>query len=191
MLALLPLLASLAPGLIRWIAGDEAGAVASQVVGVVQAATGTSTPEAAIAAAGNLPPDERAKLAVQLAQIQAQAEQAARQSDLDELKAHLGDVGGARRQTVSLASAGSPIAWGAPVISVLVLAAFGTATFVVLTKALPAGSQEVALYTMGALQAMACSVVTYWVGSSAGSAAKSSVMEATARAAAAPLGVRR
>jgi len=167
MLALIPLIASLAPELVRWLAGDKAGDVAGQVANVVRAVTGSDDPAAVQAAIAD--PAKAAELRLRLAEIAAQAEAAQRQADLDELKAALADTANARQQTVALAQAGSPIAYGAVVVSALVLAAFGATAWLVLTRALPEGSQEVAIYTVGSLQTMAAAVVAYWVGSSAGS----------------------
>ncbi len=63
-------------------------------------------------------------------------------------------------------------AWGAPVVSVVVLVTFGTVVSLVLLRAIPAGSETVLNVLLGTLAAMATNVVGYWVGSSAGSARK-------------------
>lgn len=63
-------------------------------------------------------------------------------------------------------------AWGAPVVSVVVLLTFGTVVSLVLLRAIPAGSETVLNVLLGTLAAMATNVVGYWVGSSAGSARK-------------------
>lgn len=174
MLALIPLVASLAPELVRWIAGDKAGTVASQIAAVVRTVTGTDDP--AVVQQAIADPAKAAELRLELAKLAAQAEADQRQAELEELKATLADVASARQQTVALAQAGSPIAYGAVVVSALVLAAFGATAWLVLTRALPEGSQEVAIYTVGSLQTMAAAVVAYWVGSSAGSARKDAVL---------------
>lgn len=185
MLALIPLIASLAPGLVRWIAGDTAGTVATQVAQVVQAATGTSTPEAAIAAAGNLPPDERAKLAVQLAQIQAQAEQAARQAELDELKAHLTDVADARARDIAIRQAGGRNVRADVMVGLTIVGILGALAF--LRWAGVAAGSDVSgavIGLIGILSKCFADAFAYEFGSSRGSAEKS---EALARAASAPL----
>jgi hypothetical protein len=176
--ALLPAIGALAPELLRWIAGDKAGAVTGQVLDAVRSVVGADSPEAVEAAIRD--PQVAAQLRIRLAEIAAEREKAERQVERDELLARLADVASARSQTVALAQAGSVIAWGAPVVSVLVMVAFGVACWMVLTKSLPAGSQEIALYTMGALQSMAAAVVAYWVGSSAGSARKDEALRAVA-----------
>ena len=94
----------------------------------------------------------------------------------DRLTAALADVSSARAQTVALAGAGSRIAWGAPVVSVLVLSGFATLAVLVVYRGVPAGSETVASVLLGTMGAMATAVVSYWVGSSAGSARKSELL---------------
>ena len=86
------------------------------------------------------------------------------------------DRAGARNQTVELAKAGSRIAWGAPLVSVVVLLTFGVVLHKVLST--PAGTSidPNAAIMLGALTTMATAVVAYWVGSSAGSAAKDKLL---------------
>ena len=112
------------------------------------------------------------QLRVQLAQIAAEQDKAARDAEQAELQAKLADVAGARTQTVQLAQARSLVAWGAPVVSGVVLVTFGVVMALALTRSLPAGSETVLNMLLGTLAAMATSVVSYWVGSSAGSARK-------------------
>lgn len=162
-LALLPLVASLAPGLMRYLVGDRAGDVTAQVSTAIRSIIGSDDP--AVVEAALADPGKAADLRLELARIESAAE-------TERLRLMMADVAGARAQTVDLARAGSPIAWGAPIVSAVVLVAFGLAVWAVLTHSLPAGSQEIALYTVGALQTMAGGVVAYWVGSSAGSARK-------------------
>lgn len=85
------------------------------------------------------------------------------------------DRDGARHQTVALAQAGSRIAWGAPLVSLVVLITFGVVLYRVLSA--PAGQADPnASLMLGALTTMATAVVSYWVGSSAGSAAKDKLL---------------
>lgn len=86
------------------------------------------------------------------------------------------DRASARSQTVELAKAGSNIAWGAPVVSVVVLLTFGVVLALVLTKSIPPGQETTVSLMLGALTTMATAVVSYWVGSSAGSAAKDKLL---------------
>jgi hypothetical protein len=116
---------------------------------------------------------------VQLAKIAAdqeaeadRASEAARKADLDVLLAQIADTDGARRQTVALAQTGSKIAYGASVVSALVLITFAVVMTLAFTRSLPTGSETILNMLLGSLAAMATSVVSYWVGSSAGSARK-------------------
>ena len=74
------------------------------------------------------------------------------------------------------------LAWGAPVVSVVVLVTFGCVVSLTLLRAIPAGSEAVLNVLLGTLGAMATNVVGYWVGSSAGSACKDERLAEAARA---------
>ena len=88
----------------------------------------------------------------------------------------MADRADARATTVDLAGKGSAIAWGAPVVSVVVMLSFGVLAGVVLFHQVPEGSQALANVLLGALAGMATTVVSFWMGSSAGSAAKSEML---------------
>lgn len=117
-------------------------------------------------------PAQMAEFRLQVMQIVADEHTAERQADADRLAAALADVANARAQTIALAAAGSRIAWGTPVTSVVVLMIFAMAVSVILFWGIPPGSEATANVLLGTLATMAVSVVSYWVGSSAGSAEK-------------------
>lgn len=168
----LPLLLGLAPTVASWIMGDKTGAAVSKVTGIAQDILGTSDAggiERAIAADPNL------ALQFRVAVIQAEAD--ARRQAFDTLQAELADVASARSQTVELAKAGSAIAWGAVVVSVLVTAAFMAALWFVVREEIPLASREIAYILLGTLGAKFGDIVAYWVGSSSGSAQKSAALE--------------
>ncbi len=173
--ALIPLAISLAPELGRWLFGPRAEATTQAMVQAVQTVTGTSDEQASQQVLAR-DPQAATQLRVQLAQIAAAAEEAARQSDQAALAAQVKDVADARAQTVGLAQARSAVQWAAPVVSVVVLSTFGVVMWAALTRALPAGSETILNMLLGTLAAMATSVVAYWVGSSAGSAAKTDML---------------
>jgi hypothetical protein len=173
--ALIPLAISLAPEIGKWLFGAKGGDVAASVAQVVQTVTGTAD-EAQATAAVARDPAVASQLRVQLAQIAATQEAAARQADLDTLKASLADVQDARGQTVALAKSGSAVQWAPAVVSVVVLTTFGIVMWLALTSVLPAGSETILNMLLGTLAAMATSVVGYWVGSSSGSAAKTEML---------------
>ncbi len=160
----------LAPEVGRWLFGPDSGPTVAAVQAAVEAATGSGDPEAQAVALGD--PDVAAQLRVELARIAAEREAAVAAAMQAALVAQLADVASARATTVQLAQAGSSIAWGAPVVSVVVLVTFGGVVAMTLTRAMPAGAETVLNVLLGTLGAMATSVVGYWVGSSAGSARK-------------------
>ncbi len=75
MLPLIPIALSVVPELIKLIAGDRAGSVATQVAGVVQAVTGTADP---VEAQKRLSEDSAVatQLRVRLAEIALEAQKA-------------------------------------------------------------------------------------------------------------------
>ncbi len=174
MLALIPLLISIVPEIAKLIAGDTAGDVVQRVATVATTVLGTSDPAAVTAALAD--PAKLSDLRIELAKIAADQERAASDAQTARLVAQLGDVADARRQTVALAGAHSGVQWGAPVVSLTVLATFGLTLYAVLTRALPAGSDTIANVLLGSLSAMATAVVSYWVGSSSGSQQKTDLL---------------
>lgn len=95
---------------------------------------------------------------------------------LEQGKTDAADTANARQQTVHLAQAGSSIAYGAPIVSVIVLVAFAALAITVLLHAVPEGNRDIANIMLGYVGGMATAVVSYWVGSSSGSAAKTGVI---------------
>jgi hypothetical protein len=181
--ALIPLALALAPEIARWLSGATAETTTSSIAKAIQTATGTSDPDAA-GAVLQRDPSIATQLRVQLAQIAAEQERAANATDLSALIAAYSDAANARNQTIALSSQKSAIAWSAPVISGLVLVTFTAVMTLVLTCGVPAGSETAANMLLGTLAAMATSVVSYWVGSSAGSARKDEQLAQNARTAA-------
>lgn len=87
------------------------------------------------------------------------------------LTAHLADVQDARATTIALATQGSVISWGAPVVSVIVVIGFVWLSYLAMNPTTGVRS-DVVLYLLGAWQSLATAVIGYWIGSSAGSASK-------------------
>jgi hypothetical protein len=172
----LPLLLGLAPTVASWIMGDKTGAAVTKITGIAQDLLGTSDAngiERAISADPNL--------ALQFKMAVMQAEADARRQEFDTLQAQLADVQSARNQTVKLAEAGSVIAWGAPIISILITVGFFAMLYVVICQEIPESSQTLANIMLGSLGTSFTAVVGYWVGSSAGSAQKTNALEKLAR----------
>jgi hypothetical protein len=166
--------------------GSGGDAVATAVVQAAAAVVGVpagSDPAAIAAAVPGLDPDKRAALQVQLAQLAMQrdaqqqaADDRARTAQLDAIKAQISDIASARGQTVALAQAGSKVAWAPAVVSFVVLATFGVVMWGALNRVMPAGSETILNMLLGTLAAMATAVVSYWVGSSSGSAQKTDML---------------
>ena len=169
--ALIPLALTVAPEMARWLFGGSAEKATAAVSKAITDATGTADAEAATTVLQQNP-TIAAQLRVQLAQIAAQLEQASRSDDLAEISATMRDIADARAQMVMLNSQKAAIAWSAPIISGIVLLTFIIVMTLVLMHGMPVGSETAANMLLGTLAAMATSVVSYWVGSSAGSARK-------------------
>ena len=163
----------LVPGLTRWIAGDG-GQTIDKIVSVVQSVTGTSNAAAQSAAVGD--PAVAGALAVQLARIVAERERDHETATLETFKAGLGDVVSARQATLGLTAQGSATAWAAPVLSVIIVVGFVTMIVVLLRVALPLGSGPLANVLLGSLSAMALQVCNFYLGSSAGSERKTTLL---------------
>ncbi|MFP5515619.1 MAG: hypothetical protein ACLGJC_21345 [Alphaproteobacteria bacterium] len=171
---LLPIISALAPillpDIVKAVTGDSpvAQKVGEAAVAVVSQVTGlpiASPADAQVAvAAVQADPAKLADL------YRIQGEQVLQLLTLDNQ-----DRADARSQTVALAQASSRIAWGAPLVSLVVLITFGVVLYRVLSA--PAGQADPnASLMLGALTTMATAVVSYWVGSSAGSAAKDKLL---------------
>ena len=117
------------------------------------------------------------------------AAEAQRAAEVAQIQAAIADTDSARKQTMALAASGSLIAWGAPIVSVLVIITFGASFYFVLTRELPTTSMTILIGFVEIMKAMAISVVSYWVGSSAGSARKDATIGQQSRdlAASAPV----
>ena len=169
--ALIPLALTIAPEIAKWLFGEGADKTTAAVAAAVETVTGTADADAATAKLQQ-DPAAASQLRLQLARIAAEQERAARAADLDLLAATLRDTADARAQTVALATQKATLAWSAPVISGVVLVTFGAVMAMVLLYGMPTGAETAANVLLGTLAAMATSVVSYWVGSSAGSARK-------------------
>lgn len=174
--ALIPLLLGLAPTVASWILGDKTGAAVEKVTGIAREVLGTDDPagiERALAADPNI--------ALQFKMAVMKAEADARQADLDAVRIQIADVASARQQTVELAKAGSPISWGAPVVSVLAVAVFAGFVYMLFVAQIADGVREALMLMAGSAAAGFGAVLNYWLGSSAGSAQKTGLLDAIAR----------
>jgi hypothetical protein len=160
------------------LAGSHGEDVAGAVISAVATATGIEKPTPADVK--GLSPDARAALQAQLATIAMQAEKnrlddlaSERAAEIAKLQASLIDTQSARSMEETLAASHSALAYGSVVVSVVIIAAFGTTLICVLTGHVPeAASGAFGSVVMGTLTAMATQVANYWLGSSSGSRGK-------------------
>ena len=189
MFALLPLILSLAPQLAGMIFGSKGEETTAKVAGIVQTVVGgtgdLTTAEGAAAAVAAIQgnPEAARQLQSKLAdlhqQMQADADREAdlaRKDMLDELKARIADTGSARDMAVSLANAHSNLAYGAAVLSVIIVTGFAWITWSVLHDGANQGSGQIGYVMVGTLAAMATQVANYWLGSSQSSNAKNALL---------------
>jgi hypothetical protein len=160
---------ALVPSIAHLFFGNSKGVTAAAAA--IQSAVGsTQTDTVASWMAAN--PAQAVQLQTQLATIAAQTQKDLADDQLAAFQAQLKDVDSARQQTVALANAHSLMAWGAGLISALVVIGFAVVCFVAFTQPIPAGSADIVYTALGTLGAAFMNVVGYWVGSSASSSTK-------------------
>jgi hypothetical protein len=159
-------LAQLAPVIAKWIGGDKAEEGARKAVEIAETVTGRKGPDAIEA----LKADPNLLLQYQTKVIDAETE---RQKNL------LADTQNARNQTIELAKAKSNIAWGSPVVSVIVTMGYFGALYLILAKPITITDnyKDVLLFMLGALQIGFGQVCNYWLGSSVGSTQKTAILD--------------
>ncbi len=167
LVSLLPMLLRCAPDLVGLAFGHGAEAVSARIAKAAADVFGT---------------DDAGAIQAQAAADPAKADAfAARlQAETDGLRAELADLQNARGTTVALAQAHSPVAWGAPVVSCAVTFGFVGVLASLTLHALPDGG--VVNVLVGTLATAFGSVVNFWLGSSAGSQAKTQQLASLARA---------
>lgn len=183
MLPLIPIALTLAPALARYLGGNDAGAIAGQVAEAARAVVGTDDADQVVARL-EADPAKRADLQIELARIAAEREAAEHAARVEELRIAAADRAGAR----DMARGGGALAWGAGLVtaaSFLMLA--GLVALLALAE-LPQGSRDLLVTIAGGILVLVQSAAAFWVGSSAGSAAKSGLMGGSAGG---PFGQRR
>lgn len=142
------------------ILGEVAGKVVAEALGV------PPTPDAVknAIATGDA---STVSAALSKAEMQMQAE-------VEKLRLELADIQNARGTTVELAKANSGIAWGAPVISIVIVVGFFAVMSMLFVVKIDLSPSSVTLLNVlfGALIPAFGQVCNYWLGSSAGSADK-------------------
>lgn len=156
----LALAGQFAPSIIKYFTNSEtAGAVAGQVIDTAKTVTGRDTPDEAMSA---IQADPTLALQFKTAVME-------RETELE--KAYLADMQSARQQTIELAKAGSAIAWGAPLISALVVGGYFVCIFLLFARGSDMAPNLFQLVNVmfGGLSIAFGQVCNYWLGSSAGS----------------------
>lgn len=149
--------------------GGPVGTIAGAAIGALAEALGTPATAEAVKEAIETRPDAAAIVK------QVEAEKApALNADLEAI---LRDRQAARDHTVALVDKGSPMAYGAAVVSVIVVAGFVALSFLAMKPETAGVRSDVVLYLLGAWQSLATAVVGYWIGSSAGSASKDTALK--------------
>lgn len=179
--ALLPIIGQAAPtigsllgGLIPFPGGAILGQVAGKLVG--EALGVAPTPEAVSAAIATQDP---AMVTAKLSEAEAKMN-----AEVEKFRIQLADVADARSTTVQYVQAGSPLSWGAVIVSIVVMAGFIGISFLAMKPDLAGVDKSVTLFLLGAWSGYAGGVITFWIGSSAGSADKSAQIAAMAGTAA-------
>ncbi len=171
MLPLIPLALTLAPSLARWLGGNDAGAVTAQVAEVARAVVGTDD-AGQVAARIDADPSKRADLQVELARIAVEYDAREHEARVEEMRVAAADRASARQ----MAQSGSALAWGAATVTGLSFALLAAVLASLVFADIPAGNREIVNMLAGLIATAFISAVTFWVGSSAGSAGKSGLM---------------
>ena len=189
---LIAIAASVLPEIIKAVAGDKAGTVASSVSQAVTEVTKTSNPEEAKAKLSTDPAavtelqvklveiaaaQEEKRQAAQLEMLKAQhaEEEKRREARFKEMQEDAKDRQDARSRFVSLALANNPMAWATIAVSLTVLIGFFAILLILLIFGMPQQAAnrtevlQIINIAIGALAAAFATVVSFWLGSSQGS----------------------
>lgn len=174
-------LAQFAPMIAGWLGGSKAEDVATKVVGIAQAVTGQSAPDAAVAALQADPnlafQFQRAVLDQQahLAEVSADVQKAAIAADVQQSQIAAGDRDSARKREIEVRD-NTP-----RVLAFFVIAGFLGMAFSVLFGQVRADTVLVGT-VIGYMSAKAEQVIAYYFGSTSDSRRKTEIMgQATAK----------
>lgn len=156
-------LSQLVPMVAGWIAGPKAEANAQKVVDIASNITGGPKDQVIEALKAN--PDKL---------LEFQKAVAAENTAV--ISAVLADIQDARGMMTKLAGIGSSLAWGAAIVSALVIGANVLATYLVFTTSVPKGQGDLAYLIVGQLLGMGSTVVAFWLGSSMSSVQKTDIL---------------
>lgn len=161
-------LRSVAPGIAAAFGGPLAGA-AVKILGdkLLGSPNASEADVAAELAKGSLTGDQIR--ALREAEMTFELEMA--RVDASREQAYIGDTQNARQQTIELAKAESPIAWGTSVVSTLIVVGYFFCIYrlFIVQNDMPPNVFQLLNVMFGALTAGLAQVINYWLGSSAGS----------------------
>lgn len=152
--------------------GGPVGAIVGKGIGLLTSAiTGTSDPAAQLQVL-QADPNKLAELEEQTKALHLQA-----------VQSYIADTQNARKQTVDLATAHSAIAWGAPIISVMIVSGFSMVVYLLFSLIHTNDKPDPTLMTVmtsivSIFSTLMVAVANYWLGSSAGSASKTNLLAA-------------
>ena len=175
-----PIIGGALGGPIGTMIGGAIGNVVANALGV------EATPEAVDKAIATTPPEVLvAKLSAAEAEAQAKwpaladMVKAQEEGRTERFKTGTKDNADARDLQVELVKAGSPIQWAPMVVSMIILIGYFSVLYILFTRPfakLDDNFKDILIFMLGALQVGVGQVINYWLGSSAGSAAKDSAM---------------
>lgn len=177
MLALLPLLLNLAPGLIGALAGDKVGDLAAKAVGVAKAITGADTEDAAVTVL-NADRGKAAELAMALQKMALDAKAAQEAQETERLKTILGDVSSARARDIALQAGSKRNVRADVMVGLTIVGIVASLGFLMSGGFSPGSSVEgVVIGLVGLLSGCFKDAFQFEFGSSRGSAEKSAASE--------------
>jgi len=160
MLALIPILAGLIPDVVKWIAGDHAGTVATAVTDTVGKVVGSVDPTVVTQFIAD--PQKAAELQLALAKIGADREAGQRADDLATLQATLSDNASARNREIQLRD------WMPGILAVGTTLGFFGLLSVFAFVIIPVANASVLNILIGSLASGFGCVLQYYFGSSVG-----------------------
>ena len=186
--ALTPLIAGAAPtigGLLGGLIPFPGGAILGQVAGKVLAeALGVPPTPEAVKNAIETGDQVVVQAKLSEAEVRMRTEVEKLRIELEQFKAQTEDTQDARGTTVKLAEAGSKIAWGGSVVSVLIVIGYFVITWVFLSALMsmkdndiPSNAMILMSVLFGGLGTAFGQVTSFWLGSSVGSKEKTDVIK--------------
>lgn len=181
LLALMPVIAALAPYAAKAIGSALGGGEGKRVAEAIEPAVtqaairsfGTDDPKE-ITQVGLRNPATGVEFAKEMAVIAAQAQATAAQMEIERLKLDVANVQGAREHQQKLIASGSWAGYASTIISIMILLGFfGVLTLLVVRPfSISQEQREVLMLMLGALTLAFGDVRNYWLGSSHGSRKK-------------------